>query len=83
KMVNGQRKIVRVAGRLVEDISAPGGNDDGVCDPGEVCVQGELGSNLAGDRIFFNSFEPDSRIDIAFISSGKPGLEDDLVMVSF
>ena len=83
KLANGQRKIVRIAGRLVEDNSAPGGNNDDVCDPGETCVQGELGSNMAGNRIFFSSFDVDSRIDVAYISAGTSGIQDDLVMVSF
>lgn len=83
KLANGQRKTVRIVGRLVEDNSAQGGNDDGICDPGETCVQGELGSNMAGSRIFFNSFDTNSRIDVAYIASKKPGIEDDLVMVSF
>lgn len=83
KLANGTRKIVRIAGRLVEDNSAQGGNDDGVCDSGETCVQGELGTTTTGNRIFFNSFDQNSRIDVAYIASKRPGLQDDLVMVSF
>lgn len=83
KLSNGQRKIIRLAGRLVEDNPAPGGNDDGVCDLGETCISGELGFNQAGSPIFFNSFDMDSRIDVGYIESGKPGIDDDRVFVSF
>jgi len=83
KLVSGQRKIVRIAGRTVEDISAPGGDDDGVCEAGETCVSSELGFNQAGNPINFALFNPDSRIDVAYISSGQPGIKEDMVMVSF
>ncbi|MGH9949175.1 MAG: esterase/lipase family protein, partial [Pyrinomonadaceae bacterium] len=79
----GLRSIVRLAGRLIEDISAPGGNNDGVCDPGETCMQGELGFNLAGNPIFFNSFDFFSRVAIAHQSVGAAGIEDDIFVVSF
>lgn len=77
------RKIVRLAGRLIEDNSAPGGNDDGYCDPGEVCMQGELGFNQAGSPIFFNFFAPSNRVAIAHQSVGTAGIEDDIFVVSF
>lgn len=83
KLDNGQRRIIRLAGRLVENDPAPGGNNDGVCDPGETCIPGELGFNLAGNPIFFNSIDTNLRTDVAYIPSGKTGIEDDLVSISF
>ena len=82
-MSDNQRKIIRLAGRLIEDIAAPGGNDDGVCDAGEACVPGELGFNQAGNPIYFNSVENDSRVDVGYIESGEQGIGDDIVFVSF
>lgn len=79
----GLRKIVRLAGRLIEDNSASGGNDDGYCDPGETCIQGELGFNLAGNPIFFNSFDSLNRVAVAHQSVGVGGIEDDIFVVSF
>ncbi len=78
-----QRRIIRLAGRLIENISAPGGNDDGYCDPGETCMQGELGFNLAGNPIFFSSFDTFNRVAVAHQSVGVAGIEDDIFVVSF
>lgn len=79
----GERKIVRIAGRLIENISAAGGNDDGYCDVGETCIQGELGFDMAGNPIYFNSFDVASRVAVAHQSAGAPGIEDDVFVVSF
>ena len=78
-----QRRIVRIAGRLIEDTSAPGGNDDGYCDPGETCIQGELGFNQSGNPIFFSSLDTFSRVAVAHQSFGAAGIEDDIFVVSF
>lgn len=76
-------KIIRLAGRLIENNSAPGGNDDGVCDPGETCQPGELGFNQAGNPIFFSSFDAFSRVNIAHQQLGAAGFQDDIFTVSF
>jgi pimeloyl-ACP methyl ester carboxylesterase len=78
-----QRKIVRLAGRLIEDNAAPGGNDDGYCDTGETCMQGELGFNQSGNPIFFSSFDNGNRVAVAHQSVGADGIEDDIFVVSF
>ena len=78
-----QRKIVRIAGRLIEDNSAPGGNNDGYCDTGETCIQGELGFNLSDNPIFFSSFDSFSRVAVTHQSIGAVGIEDDIFVVSF
>ena len=79
----GFRKIVRLAGRLIENIPASGGNDDGYCDPGEACLQAELGFNSAGAPIYFNAFDAAGRVGIAHQSLGAKGLADDIFVVSF
>lgn len=81
--IKKERKIVRLAGRFIEDISAPGGNDDGYCDPGETCVPGELGFTTGGIPIVFNSFDSLNRVAVAHQSVGAPGIEDDIFVVSF
>jgi len=79
----GTRRIVRLAGRLFEDISAPGGNDDGWCDAGETCVPGELGFTSSGTPIVFNSFDPSNRVAVTHQEVGAKGIEDDIFVVSF
>ncbi len=79
----GTRRIVRLAGRLIEDISAPGGNDDGYCDPGETCMQGELGFTQNNTPIVFSSFDQLNRIAVTHQSVGVAGIEDDVFTVSF
>ena len=80
---DGTRQIVRLAGRLIEDVSASGGNDDGYCDPSEVCLQGELGFRLDGTPIAFNSFGPLDRVAVTHQEVGVTGIEDDIFIVSF
>lgn len=77
------RRIVRLTGRLIEDNAASGGNDDGVCDGGETCIQGELGFNQAGNPIFFSGYDSLSRVAVAHQSVGAAGIEDDIFVVSF
>ena len=78
-----QRRIVRLAGRLIEDNAAPGGNDDGFCDTGETCIQGELGFTQSGNPIFFNSFDTFNRVAVTHQAIGATGIEDDIFVVSF
>jgi pimeloyl-ACP methyl ester carboxylesterase len=77
------RRIIRLTGRLIEDNNASGGNDDGICDAGETCIQGELGFNQAGNPIFFTGYDSISRIGVAHQSVGAPGIEDDIFVTSF
>jgi uncharacterized repeat protein (TIGR01451 family) len=82
----GTRQVFRLAGhRQVEDLYH-GGNDDGVCDAGETCKDGELGFGAtSATPIFFTSFDADSRIAVANQSIGPAagGIEDDSFVVSF
>ncbi|NNB94947.1 hypothetical protein HI113_13680 [Corallococcus exiguus] len=86
-MDGGVRKVIRVAGRDVQDLSAPvsatTGNLDGVCDSGETCVPGELGFGPAGEPYSFSEFFSNSRVSIAHQSLGATGLEDDSFVVAF
>lgn len=80
------RKVVRVAGRDVQDLAVPiavTGNLDGVCDSGETCVPGELGFGPAGEPYSFSEFFSNSRVSIAHQSLGAPGLDDDAFVVAF
>ena len=80
----GTRRIIRIANRLVENLNPPGGgNEDGVCDAGEPCHEGELGFDAAGNPIFINSFDADSRIGVMHQSFGASGIVDDTFVVSF
>ena len=67
----------------MEDIPAPGGNDDGVCDPGEVCVPADLGSDEDGNPLYFNSFDVDSRLAVIHYQIGAVGYLGDSFTVSF
>lgn len=86
---DGSRKIVRVAGRRVEDAYDINGNLDGICDePQETCVDAELGVGTAGQPLRFlegatNGFDKDSRVAAMRISLGPQGLEGDCFIVSF
>ena len=76
------RRIIRLTNRNVEQLFT-GGNDDGVCDPGENCQPGELGIGAANNALFFNFFEADSRVAVANQSLGGAGIVDDTFVVSF
>lgn len=78
----GMRRTLRVARRQVEDFSGSG-NHDGVCDPGETCRDGELGTDSANNPLFLTSFNADSRIAVIHQSLGVTGIQDDSIVVSF
>ncbi|MEK6303911.1 MAG: BACON domain-containing carbohydrate-binding protein [Acidobacteriota bacterium] len=78
----GTRRIIRIANRQIENIPAAGGNDDGVCDPGETCQNGELELDAA-NASFLNSFDANSRVAVAHQSLGAAGIQDDSFVVSF
>lgn len=78
------REVVRIAGRRqVETLLVGGGNDDGVCDPGETCQEGELGFDANNQPIFFSSFEADSRVAVSHQSFPPNGIENDTFVISF
>ncbi len=83
-------KIIRLTGTLVEnvqaDIAAGRGNQDGVCDPqyNEICTpEPELGWTLSGTAITIASYATDSRVGVAHVDFGAPGIDDDTFVVSF
>lgn len=76
------RRLVKIAGREVEELDQ-GGNDDGVCDGGEICQPGELGFDLTGNALHFASFDPDARVGVTHVALGAAGLADDTFVVSF
>lgn len=78
------REVFRIAGRRqVETILVGGGNDDGVCDPGETCREGELGFDANNLALFFNSFEADSRVAVTHQAFAPAGIENDTFVISF
>lgn len=78
----GVRRIIRVVNRQIENIPAAGGNDDGVCDSGETCQNGELEFDSANPA-FLNAFDANSRVAVAHQSFDPAGIENDTVVVSF
>jgi hypothetical protein len=62
------RRIIRLTNRQVENLFM-GGNDDGVCDPMETCRAGELGFGATNNALFFTSFQADSRVGVAHLTS--------------
>ena len=90
------RRIVRILGRQVEDLSGSG-NKDGVCDGpwstppllvAETCKPAaELGYDAAGKAIYFglNGFSPnaDSRIGVINVDFGASGIDADTFVISF
>jgi hypothetical protein len=87
---NGNRKVIRVAGRQIENRFPTQvlGNQDGVCDPGEECVNAELGFGQQNQPLNFsdvsgNRFDKDSHIGIIHQSFGPTGLEGDSFVIAF
>ncbi len=83
----GTRKILQVSGEQVErdtdPIGTANGNNDGICDPGELCLSGgELGYQPLGGGLSFASYDPDARISLAHQSYGA-GPADDSLMLAF
>ena len=67
----GARTIVRVTGGMVEDMAAPAGNGDGICDPGEPCVRAaELGYDDAGNPVYFKTYDFDARLGVVHQALG-------------
>jgi len=80
------RRTIRIAGRQIENMRPtvlPVGNFDGICDPGEQCLNGELGFSSGTTAIDFSTFNSDSRIGVIHQSLGMAGLADDTFIVTF
>ncbi|EPX56413.1 hypothetical protein D187_007755 [Cystobacter fuscus DSM 2262] len=76
------RKLVRLSGVKVEDLTSTQGNQDGTCDAGETCRSGELGFDPQGNPFTFASFNTNSRIGVAHQQLGASGLAEDSFVVS-
>lgn len=64
--------VHRIAGRRVENFNydknatpKPPNDGDGICEPDEKCMAGELGFTSTGDGIGFQSFNKDSRVTVS------------------
>jgi hypothetical protein len=82
---DGGRQLVRLAGRLIEDTgSLTAATDlDGVCDPGENCMPGELGLLPDAGPITYSSFDDTYRVGVLDQSRGRPGVQDDTLVVTY
>src|SRR5664279_3838840 len=75
--------VIRVTGLMVEVLNS-GGNNDGVCDPGETCKNAaELGYDDNNNPINFASYPTNSRIAVTNLDFGAPGIADDSFVISF
>lgn len=87
----GNRRLIRVANRLVENMSldpyTPTKNNDGTCDEPELiagrCQEGELTVGPGGNLAHINSFE-NSRVGVIHQDFGTPNIiTDDTIVVAF
>ena len=68
---------------MVEVLNS-GGNNDGICDPGETCKNAaELGYDDNNNAISFASYPTNSRIAVTNVDFGAPGIADDSFVISF
>jgi hypothetical protein len=76
-------QTVRVTGLQVEVLGS-GGNNDGICDPGETCKNAaELGYDDNNNSINFASYPTNTRVAVANLDFGTPGIADDTFVISF
>jgi len=77
--------ITRVTGLKVEKPNS-GGNNNGICDPGETCIPGaELGWDANGNAIYFSStgYATGTRVAVTNLGLGADGIDDDTFVVAF
>jgi Big-like domain-containing protein len=82
---SGVWQITRVTGIQAEVLNT-GGNNDGICNPGETCVPGaELGYDESGNAIYFNltGYPTGSRVGVTNLGLGASGIQDDSFVISF
>jgi hypothetical protein len=80
----GSRVLQRITGRQVEDVGAPGGDNNGICDPGETCIQAaELGYDEFGAPRLFASYDIDNRVAVTNLNLGAPGIDGDSFVLVF
>jgi Big-like domain-containing protein len=77
--------ITRVTNIMVETPNS-GGNNNGICDPGETCQPGaELGYDETGNAIYFKStgYGVGTRVGVMNLGLGAAGIDDDSFVISF
>jgi len=82
---SGVWHITRVTGLQVETPNS-GGNNDGICDPGETCQPGaELGYDANGNAIYFNTsgYGVATRVAVMNLGLGATGIDDDSFVIAF
>jgi len=76
-------QVIRVTGLMVEVLNT-GGNNDGICDPGENCKNAaELGYDDNNNPVSFASYPTNSRIAVTNVDFGASGIADDSFVISF
>src|SRR5947209_17713820 len=76
-------KTIRITGLMIESPNSTG-NHDGVCDPGEACVNAaELGFDDNNNAVNFASYATNSRVAVINVDFGAPGIADDSFVISF
>ncbi|MEO7028089.1 MAG: Ig-like domain-containing protein [Acidobacteriaceae bacterium] len=76
-------QVIRATGLMVEVLGS-GGNDDGICDPGETCKNAaELGYDDNNNPIDFSSYPTNSRVAVTNVDFGAAGIADDTFVISF
>ncbi len=77
-------QTIRVTGLMAESPNDPNGNNDGICDPGEVCINAaELGYDDTSNGVFFSSYPTNSRVAVTNLDFGTAGIADDSFVISF
>ena len=76
-------QTIRITGLMIETPGS-GGNNDGICDPGETCKNAaELGYDDNNNSINFASYPTNTRVAVANNDFGAAGIADDTFVISF
>ena len=76
-------QIIRLTG-IQREVLGSGGNNDGICDPGETCSPGaELGYDDNNHPVYFSSYPTNTRVAVVNNDFGAPGIANDSFVVSF
>ena len=77
-------QVIRVTGLMVEAPNDAGGNHNGVCDPGETCINAaELGYDDNNNPVYFSSYPTNSRVAVVNPGFGASGIANDSFVISF
>jgi hypothetical protein len=76
-------QITRITGLMVEKPNS-GGNGNGVCNTGEVCINAsELGYNDSSNPVYFYAYPTNSRVAVANLTLGATGIANDSFVIAF